>query len=309
MFYDDLPMATMTSAREQLEEILAHRIMLLDGAMGSLINAQKPTEQDYRGERFADHAVDLKNAMDVLCLSQPEMIAGIHRRYFEAGADIVETNTFNANTISLEEFQLADCVYEINLRGAQLAKAEAARASEQTPHKPRFVAGSIGPTKIQLAFNPAEAGVRPVTFMEMVESYAEQVRGLVDGGCDLLLPETSFDTLNIKACLFAIERVLREKGADLPVMVSGTIFEGGRSMAGQTPEAFYTSVSHYPLFSVGLNCALGPKQMRPYVESLAETASCRISCHPNAGLPDGMGGYASSPAEFAGYIREFAESG
>ena len=297
------------NAREQLDDLISSRILLMDGAMGSLLHEHHPTEADFRGERFADHPNDLKNQSDVLCLTQPQMIEGIHRRYLEVGSDIIETNTFNANTLSMEEFGLTDHVYEINRRGAELAKSAAADFTEKDPSKPRFVAGSIGPTKILLTLNPEAPGVRPVLFEQMVDSYAEQVRGLLDGGVDILLPETSFDTLNMKACLYAIRTVLDERQIDVPVMVSGTIFDGGRSLTHQTPEAFYTSIEHYPLFSVGFNCALGPKQMRPYVESLSQLAQCYVSCYPNAGMPDGMGSFHSTPDEFAPLVGEFADNG
>ena len=295
------------STRDTLLNLLDDRILLLDGSMGALIMQQGPTEETYRGERFASHAVDLKNATDVLCLTQPEMITDIHRRYLEAGSDIIETNTFNANVVSMEEFQLQDLTYEINKVAAGLAK----QATEEfsTPDKPRFVAGSIGPTKVQLSLNPDEPGVRPTTFDDMVVSYTEQVRGLLDGGVDILLPETSFDTLNMKACLFAIATYFEEHNVEVPVMVSGTIFDGGRSLTAQSIEAFYTSLSHFPMLSIGLNCALGPAQMRPYVEALSGLAGCHISCYPNAGMPDGMGGFDSSAEEVAGNIRDFAENG
>lgn len=296
-----------SSTQDTLRNLLDDRILLLDGAMGSLIMGQGPTEADYRGELFRNHTVDLKNANDVLCLTQPQIIEMIHRQYLEAGSDIIETNTFNANVISMEEFELAEHTYAINKAAAELAK----RATEDfsTPDKPRFVAGSIGPTKIQLSLNPDQPGVRPTNFDDMVASYTEQIRGLIDGGVDLLLPETSFDTLNMKACLFAIATYFEQKNIEIPVMVSGTIFDGGRSLTAQSIEAFYTSLSHFPMLSIGLNCALGPAQMRPYIESLSQLAGCHISCYPNAGMPDGMGGFDSSPAEVAANLRDFAEQG
>lgn len=296
-----------SSTQDTLRNLLDDRILLLDGAMGSLIMGQGPTEADYRGDLFRNHPVDLKNANDVLCLTQPQIIEMIHRQYLEAGSDIIETNTFNANVISMEEFELADQTYAINKAAAELAK----RATEafSTPDKPRFVAGSIGPTKVQLSLNPDQPGVRPTDFDDMVASYTEQVRGLIDGGVDLLLPETSFDTLNMKACLFAIATYFEQQNIEIPVMVSGTIFDGGRSLTAQSIEAFYTSLSHFPMLSIGLNCALGPAQMRPYIESLSQLAGCHISCYPNAGMPDGMGGFDSSPAEVAANIRDFAEQG
>ncbi|MGZ0164845.1 MAG: methionine synthase [Planctomycetales bacterium] len=296
-----------SSTQDTLRNLLDDRILLLDGAMGSLIMGQGPTEADYRGELFKHHSVDLKNANDVLCLTQPKIIETVHREYLEAGSDIIETDTFNANVISMEEFELAEYTYAINKAAAEIAKRATAEFS--TPDKPRFVAGSIGPTKVQLSLNPDEPGVRPVNFDGMVASYTEQIRGLIDGGVDLLLPETSFDTLNMKACLFAIATYFEQHNVEVPVMVSGTIFDGGRSLTAQSIEAFYTSLSHFPMLSIGLNCALGPAQMRPYVESLSQLADCHISCYPNAGMPDGMGGFDSSPAEVAANIRDFAEQG
>ncbi len=300
---------SQNSTADLLNNLIDDRILLLDGAMGSLIMDTKPTEADYRGEQFKNHPIDLKNANDILCLTQPDLIKSVHRQYLEAGSDIIETNSFNANIISLEEFELAELTYEMNRQAASLAKEVAEEFTRKNPDKPRFVAGSIGPTKVQLSMNADEAGVRPVSYDQMVASYAEQIRGLIDGGVDILLPETSFDTLNTKACLFAISLVFQEKNVQLPVMVSGTIFAGGRSMTAQTVDAFYTSVSHYPLFSIGLNCALGPKQMRPYVEALSQVADCRISCYPNAGMPDGMGGFDASPAEVASELAAYAEKG
>jgi len=297
------------STSDTLKNLLDDRILLLDGSMGALIMQQGPTEEAYRGERFAKHSVNLKNATDILCLTQPDMISEIHRTYLEAGSDIIETNSFNANLISMEEFELAEFTYEINKTAAELAKRQAEEFTRRDPSKPRFVAGSIGPTKVQLSLNPDEPGVRPVTFDDMVASYTEQVRGLIDGGVDILLPETSFDTLNMKACLFAIREYFDSQGIELPVMVSGTIFDGGRSLTAQSVEAFYTSLAHFPMLSIGLNCALGPAQMRPYVEALSGVADCRISCYPNAGMPDGMGGFDSSPTEVAGNLRDFAENG
>ena len=301
-----------SSARETLDRLLADRILLLDGAMGSLIMDARPTEADYRGERFKDHPIDLKNANDVLCLTQPQIIGDIHRRYLEAGSDIIETDSFNANVISLEEFGLDDLTYEMNVAAARIACEAADEFTAKTPDKPRFVAGSIGPTKVMLSMSQDadDPGHRTHTFDQMADSYREQVRGLVDGGCDILLPETSFDTLNMKACLYAIATHLESIGReDLPVMVSGTIFNGGRTLTQQSVEAFWTSVSHYPLFSIGLNCALGPEQMRPYVEALAGVADTHISCYPNAGMPDGMGGFDSNPADVARNIRDFADQG
>ncbi|MEW4488208.1 methionine synthase [Thalassoglobus sp. JC818] len=298
----------MNSTEDQLNQILEERVLLLDGSMGALIFSNNPQEEDYRGERFKNHPVDLRNAADILVLTQPQLIEQIHRDYLEAGSDIIETDTFTASIITLEEYKLSDLTYEINKTAAELARRAADDYTKKTPDKPRFVAGSIGPTNRQLSMNADEPGARPVKFDQMAASYAEQVRGLIDGGVDILLPETSFDTLNMKAALVAIDQVFREKNVRLPVMSSCTIFEGGRSMTAQTVEAFYTSVSHFPLFSVGLNCALGPKQIRPYVEALSRVADCHVSCYPNAGMPDGMGGFDSNPEEVAAVIGEMAQN-
>ena len=294
---------------DSLSNLLEDRILILDGAMGTMVHRYQPTEETYRGEPFKSHPIDLKNAADVLVISQPQMIREIHRQYLEAGADIIETNSFNSNIVSLREFQLDQLTHELNRVAAELARSVADDFTKQNPSKPRFVAGSIGPTKVMLSLNADKPGERPVTFDDMVDSYAEQVRGLLDGGVDLLLPETSFDTLNMKSCLVAIERVFAEQGRRVPVMISGTVFTGGRTLTGQSLEAFWTSLSHYPALSIGLNCALGPAQMRPYVELLSNLSSRFISCYPNAGMPDGMGGFNASADEVAGHIHEFAKNG
>jgi len=293
----------------RLQELLSERILLIDGSMGALLMSKGLVDDDYRGKRFADHPIDLKNATDILCLTQPEMIAGIHRDYLEAGADIIETNTFQGSTITLKEFGLEHLTREVNRVAVELAKREAEIYTKKNPAKPRFVAGSIGPTNVLLSFNAEHPGERKVSFDQMVASYAEQVRGLLDGGVDILLPETSFDTLNMKACLFAIGHVFEERGMKVPVMVSGTIFQGGRTLTGQTLEAFWAAVSHVPMFSVGLNCSLGPKQIRPYMEALSQRAPVYTSCYPNAGMPNGLGGFDSNPTEFSGVIRELAANG
>jgi len=298
----------MISTEDKLNEILSQRILLLDGSMGALIFANNPSEEDYRGERFKSHPIDLRNQADILVLTQPDLIEGIHRSYLEAGSDIIETDTFTASIITLEEYQLDHLTYELNKTATELAKRVADEFTKKTPDKPRFVAGSIGPTNRQLSMNADAPGERPVKFDDMVTSYAEQVRGLIDGGVDILLPETSFDTLNMKAALFAIDTVFKEKNVRIPIMVSGTIFDTGTSLTGQTVEAFYTSVAHMPLFSIGLNCALGPKEMRPHIESLSRLANCKISCYPNAGMPDGMGGFNANPDEVASNIRFMAEN-
>lgn len=299
----------MTMTRPDIRQLLTERILVIDGSMGALIMSTNPDEAFYRGQRLKDHPIDVKNATDLLVLTQPQLITSIHQQYLDAGADIIETDTFNANIVSLEEFQLSHLTREINRVGAELARAAADRETLRNPLKPRYVAGSIGPTKVQLSMNADRPGTRPVTFDQLAHSYAEQIRGLMDGGCDLLLPETSFDTLNMKACLFAIEQVFEERGQRLPVMISGTVFTGGVTLLGQSVEAFFTSIEHFPALSVGFNCALGPKQMKPYLETLSAMAPTFISCYPNAGMPDGMGGFDSSAEEFAGILQQCAQAG
>ncbi|MFN0199500.1 MAG: methionine synthase [Planctomycetaceae bacterium] len=296
---------------DQLYDLLSKRILILDGAMGSLIMAEKPSEADYRGERFADHPYDLKNCNDILVLSQPRMIEDIHRAYLEAGADIIETDSFNANGVSLLEYDLAGITTELNTAAARLARHAADEFTRRNPSKPRFVAGSIGPMNRSLSMSRDvnDPGKREVTFDQVVAAYTAQIAGLVDGGVDILLPETSFDTLNMKACLYAIDRFFEDHGIRMPVMVSGTIFDGGRTLTAQSIEAFWSSISHFPMMSVGLNCGVGPKQMRPYVENLSQVADRFISCYPNAGLPNEMGTFDMTPAEMADYLHEFAEAG
>ncbi len=301
----------MSETRAILEELLSQRILLLDGSMGALIYSRGPTEEDYRGSRFRSHPVALKNCADVLVLSQPRMIEDIHRAYLEAGSDIIETNTFTATPISLSEFELQEHVFEINKTAAELARRAADDFTRRNPDKPRFVAGSIGPTNKSLCLGThvEDPGRRDVTFDQMVETYYEQIKGLIAGGVDLLLPETSFDTLVFKSCLFAIDKFFTQNRVRLPVMISGTIFEGGRTLSAQTLEAFWISVRHFDSVSVGLNCALGIEQMRPHLEALAAIADRPISCYPNAGLPDGFGGFKGSAEETARALGEFARNG
>ena len=299
----------MTPKLPDIRNLLEERILIIDGSMGALIMSNNPDEAGYRGARFRHHNIDLRNATDLLVLTQPQLISGIHQQYLDAGADIIETDTFNANVVSMEEFQLSHLTWEINKVGAELARAVADKATARNPSKPRYVAGSIGPTKVQLSMNADKPGSRPFQFDQMVDSYAEQIRGLMDGGCDLLLPETSFDTLNMKACLFAIGKVFEEKGREIPVMISGTVFQGGVTLLGQTVEAFYAAIEHFPALSVGFNCALGPKQIKPYLETLSNLATTFVSCYPNAGMPDGMGGFDTNAADFAEIVRSLAKSG
>jgi len=309
----------MTDTRARLDQILSERIMILDGAMGTMIHAHKPTEEDYRGERFRNHSKLLKNCTEIMVLTQPKMIEEIHLEYLEAGSDIVSTDSFNSNTISMAEYDLEHLVVELNREAAAIARRAADSMTKRTPDRPRFVAGSLGPTNKMLN-NPSDPNnpdpsYRPVTYEALVDAYTEQVQGLVEGGADLLLAETAFDTLNLKACLFAIERFFAKTGRRLPVMVSTTIFNGGVTLTSQSVEAFWASMSPYEIFSVGINCALGADQMRPYVETLANLAVPYLSCYPNAGLPNALGefddspGSLGSPDHMAKRIAEFASNG
>ncbi|HVR43933.1 MAG TPA: methionine synthase [Thermoanaerobaculia bacterium] len=303
---------TPTRRTEELHALLRRRIAILDGAMGTMIQRYGLDEAGYRGEAFRDHPKDLRGANDVLVLSQPHIIDQIHRQYLEAGADVIETNTFNATSVSLAEYGLEAKVYEINLAAARIARAAADAAEAQDPARPRFVAGSLGPTSRTASLSPDvnDPAFRAVTFDDLRAAYYEQARGLVDGGADILLPETTFDTLNLKAALFAIEQLFHERGIRLPVMVSFTITDlSGRTLSGQTVEAVWASVSHAPMLSVGINCALGAKEMRPYVEELSKLATVSLSCYPNAGLPNELGGYDETPDSLAAVLREFAREG
>jgi 5-methyltetrahydrofolate--homocysteine methyltransferase len=312
----------MTSARDTLGDLLSHRILILDGAMGTMIQRHGLTEADFRGERFARHPRDLKGDLDLLVLTRPDVIAGIHHQYLEAGADIIETNTFNSTSIVQADYGLEALAYELNVEASRLARAAADDWTARTPGKPRFVAGSIGPLNKTLSISPDvnNPAFRGATFDEVREAFQEQVRGLVDGGCDLLLVETVFDTLNAKAALVAIAEVFESRfpGADPrhpaqsapPVMISVTITDrSGRTLSGQTIDAFWVSVARARPFSIGVNCALGAREMRPYVAELARLAGCYVSCHPNAGLPNAFGQYDEQPHETAAALREFADSG
>ena len=294
-----------------LEQILEERILVLDGAMGSMIYAHEPKEEDYRGKRFARHPYSLKNCTEVLVFSQPKMIEDIHLAYLEAGADVIETDTFNSNALSMSEFGLEEHVVELNGAAVEIARRAADCYTKRNPGKPRFVAGSIGPTKKQLSMgiHVEDPGRRDVTFDEMVSNYKQQIRAMIGAGVDILLPETSFDTLVMKACLFAIDEVFEELGTSLPVMISGTIFDNGRTLSAQPVEAFYYSVSHFDALSVGLNCAVGVDQMRPAIESLSEVCRTRVSCYPNAGMPDGFGGFQGDVDHTAAVLGEFARNG
>jgi len=298
-------------SREVLETLLQQRILVLDGAMGTMVHRLKFGEDQYRGERFRDHSHDLKNFIDILVLTQPDAIAEIHRNYLESGADIVETNTFGATSVAMADFGLSDCVRELNLAAVGLARRVVDEISLKTPDKPRFVAGSIGPTNKQLSIagNVNDPGYRSATFDEMVETYYEQVDALVEGGVDILLCETAFDTLVLKACLFAIEKYFDDHGVRLPVMASFTIFDGGRTLSAQTVEACWNSISNANLLSVGMNCALGPDMLRPHVEELSRIAPIYTSCYPNAGLPNAFGGFDETPEMMARVLGEFAANG
>ena len=302
----------MSHVKPDIRRLAAERILLLDGAMGTMIQQEGLEEADFRGEMFRDHPFALKGDSDLLCLTRPDVIARIHRAYLDAGADIIETNTFNANAFSQADYGLSDAAYDINLAGARLARAVADEYTAKTPHKPRYVAGAMGPTNRSASLSPDvnDPGARNAAFDELKEAYAEQARGLLDGGVDLLLVETIFDTLNAKAALFAVDELLEQRGESVPVMISGTITDAsGRTLSGQTTEAFWNSVMHARPFSIGLNCALGAKEMRPYLETLSAIADTPVSCHPNAGLPNEFGEYDQSPQEIAAYLGEFAQSG
>ena len=300
-----------STAASELRHLFAQRIAVLDGAMGTMLQAHKLTEADFRGPRFAAHASPLQGNNDLLCLTRPDIVEAIHYAYFEAGADMVETNTFNSTSIAQADYKTEHLVTEINAAAAQLATQAAHRAEEKL-HRRCFVAGAIGPTNRTASMSPDvnRPDFRAVNFDELVAAYYEQARALTVGGVDVLLVETIFDTLNAKAALFGIEQLFDELGARIPVMISVTITDqSGRTLSGQTIEAFYNSVRHVHPFAVGINCALGGAQMRPYVEELAKLAECYTSCHPNAGLPNAFGGYDETPDQMAEVLGEFAANG
>lgn len=287
---------------------LKERILVLDGAMGTMLQAYKFTEADFRGERFKDYPTPLQGNNDLLSITQPEAIKTIHAKYFEAGADIIETNTFSGTAIAMADYNMEDLVYELNFQSAKIAKEVADEFTSKEPHKPRFVAGSIGPTNRTASMSPDvnDPGFRAVTFDELRIAYKQQVEALIDGGVDVLLVETVFDTLNAKAALFAIEEVKDERGIDIPIMLSGTITDAsGRTLSGQTAEAFLISVSHIPLLSIGFNCALGANLLQPHLETIANKTDFAISAHPNAGLPNAFGHYDESPEEMGEQIEEY----
>jgi len=303
----------MQSTRKKLEEALKERILVIDGAMGTMIQRHKLEEKDYRGERFKDWPSDVKGNNDLLCLTQPDIIEGIHRQYLDAGADIIETNTFNSQAISMADYHMEALAYEINVAAARLARKAADDFTAKNPAKPRFVAGAIGPMSKTLSLSPDvnNPGFRAVTFDEVTAAYYEQVKGLVEGGVDLLLIETIFDTLNAKAAIFAIKKYFRDTHQpELPISISGTITDAsGRTLSGQTLEAFYVSVMHARPLSIGLNCALGAQEMRAHIEELSQISACYTSAYPNAGLPNAMGEYDEQPEQTAHFIEEWAENG
>ncbi|MDP4629002.1 MAG: homocysteine S-methyltransferase family protein [Schleiferiaceae bacterium] len=294
----------------QIQKIARERILILDGAMGSMLQDYRLDEAGYRGARFADWPHPLKGNNDLLNLSQPQIVEEIHAKYFAAGADLVETNTFNAQTVSMADYGMESLVRELNLAGARLARKAA--DAHSTPDKPRFVAGAIGPTNRTLSLSPDvnRPAYRAISFDELATAYQEQTEALIEGGVDVLLVETIFDTLNAKACLYAIQDAFTATGKELPIMISGTITDAsGRTLSGQTTEAFLISMSHMPLLSIGLNCALGAKDLRPYLQTLAANTPFLISAYPNAGLPNAFGGYDETPHQMADAVEEYLDLG
>lgn len=297
---------------KRIEEVIKDRILVLDGAMGTMIQQHDLKEHDFRKNWFEDHQSSLKGNNDLLSLTRPDIIESIHRAYFEAGADIVETNTFSGTSIAQSDYNLEKYVYEINFHGAQIAKKVAQEFTKKEPLKPRFVAGSIGPTNRTASISPDvnDPGYRNTNFDQLVIAYKEQIHALLDGGVDVLLIETVFDTLNAKAALFAVEEVFSASKNRVPVMISGTITDAsGRTLTGQTTEAFLISVSHFPLLSVGLNCALGARDMQPYLKTLATKSSFHVSAHPNAGLPNEFGAYDETPEMMCEQLKRFLDDG
>lgn len=296
----------------KIEDILKERILIIDGAMGTMIQRHSLEEADFRGEKFRNHTHPLKGNNDVLSITRPDIIKDIHRQYLEAGADIIETNTFSSTSIAQADYHLEDFVYELNYQSAKIAREVADEFTKKEPHKPRFVAGAMGPTNKTASLSPEvnNPGFRAVTFDQLAVAFKEQARALIDGGADLLLLETIIDTLNVKAALFAIQELFEETGKQVPVMVSGTITDAsGRTLSGQTTEAFLISVSHVPLLSIGLNCALGANALRPYLQVLNEKAPFFVSAYPNAGLPNEFGQYDQTPDEMAAQVEEYLKEG
>ena len=300
----------MIMSKNNIQEELKKRILILDGAMGTMLQRYKFTEEDFRGERFKDWPTPVQGNNDMLSITQPDAIAQVHAKYFEAGADIVETNTFSGTTIAMADYGMEEFVYELNFKSAKIAKKVALEFTALEPEKPRFVAGAIGPTNKTASMSPDvnDPGFRAISFDELRIAYKQQAEALIDGGVDILLVETVFDTLNAKAALFAIEEIKEERNIEIPVMVSGTITDAsGRTLSGQTAEAFLISVGHLPLLSVGFNCALGAKQLTPYLEVVSGKSNFAISAYPNAGLPNAFGEYDETPEEMAAQIKEYLD--
>ena len=299
--------------KKSIRELLQERILIIDGAMGTMIQRYKLEEKDFRGERFKNWHTDLKGNNDLLSITQPQIVETIHKAYLDAGADIIETNTFSSTSIAQADYDLQSLAFELNIAAARCARLAADEYSAKDPSKTRFVAGAIGPTNKTLSLSPDvnNPGYRAVTFDEVANSYTEQLKGLVEGGVDLLLIETIFDTLNAKAAIYAVKKFFRDsKLPELPIMISGTITDAsGRTLSGQTLEAFYVSIMHANPLSVGLNCALGAAQMRPHIEELSQIAACYTSAYPNAGLPNAFGEYDEQPEETAHIIEEWAAEG
>ena len=292
-------------------DILKDKILVLDCAMGTMIQEYKFSESDYRGSRFKDHPCSVKGNNDLLSITQPEAIKSIHEKYLEVGSDIIETNTFSSTSIGMADYSMESIVYDINFESAKIAKEAALKYSKITPKKPRFVAGSIGPTNRTASMSPDvnDPGFRAITFDDLVKAYSEQINALIDGGVDILLIETIFDTLNAKAALFAVDSVLEQRNLSVPIMISGTITDAsGRTLSGQTVEAFVTSLSHIPLLSIGLNCALGADLLLPYLKRLSKVTNFYTSAFPNAGLPNAFGEYDQTAEEMRDLIKEYLES-
>lgn len=305
-------MSTREERLAYLEAESKKRIIVLDGAMGTMIQRYNLTEEDYRGERFADYGQDVKGNNDLLSLTKPEVIKEIHKEYLEAGADILGTNTFSSTTIAQADYAMEDLAYEMNVESARIAREAADEMTALTPDRPRLVAGAMGPTNRTCSISPDvnDPGFRNVSFDELRVAYKSAAKGLLEGGSDLLIVETIFDTLNAKAALFAIEELFDEQGWSVPIMISGTLTDAsGRTLSGQTAEAFWNSVRHVKPFSVGLNCALGADLMRPHIAALSNVAEVRVSTYPNAGLPNEMGGYDETPEDMGKALKEWAESG
>ena len=297
---------------KSLYDVIKERILVLDGAMGTMIQAYNLKEEDFRGERFKNYSSSLKGNNDLLSITQPQIISEIHKKYLDSGADILETNTFSSNSISMADYNMEDLVYELNFESAKIAKKLTDEYSIKDSSKPRFVAGSVGPTNKTASMSPdvSDPGFRAITFDELVISYTEQIKGLVDGGVDIFLLETIFDTLNAKAALFAIDTYMENNNLDIPLMVSGTITDqSGRTLSGQTVNAFMISVSHMPIFSIGFNCALGADQLMPYVKRLSDKSQFYVSAHPNAGLPNAFGEYDQTPEEMQNLLEKYLKDG